>query len=580
MSRLKELLGLSTEGYTDLKKGIFACTLTNFSNMLGIIITMQIIIQLFKPFTGENINWMVMWILFMLGIVAGIIMYICSRNDYRKTYVACYSAAQESRMKIVETVRKLPMSVFDSKDLTELTTNMMNDCEAVEHAMSHVVPPLIANAISATVVCIVLAFFDWRMALSVFCTMPIAFLIMLASRKAQEQLNKRLIESKLKASQETQDYLDGMKIIKACHLDGEKFDSLKKAINDLKNQSMKVETGTGVLLFSAQFILQSGIGIAIFVGTHLLTKGTIALLPLLLSLVISTRIYGPIISILTILPMMFNMLSATKRLSELMQIPIMEGSNNTIIPSYDISLDNIAFKYKDKNVIDGISAKIKQGSITALVGPSGSGKTTLTKLIARFWDVNEGKITIGEVDIKTLDPEYLMSKMSFVFQDVILFSDTVMNNIRVGNLSASDKEVYAAAKAAQCDEFIERLPHGYQTMLNENGKNLSGGERQRISIARALLKNAPVVLLDEATASLDSESEVYVQKAISKLIQGKTVILIAHRLRTIVGADQILVIQDGKLVEQGRHEDLLLNEGLYKRMYNLQNESLNWSAVN
>lgn len=578
MRSLKRLFGLSERGYIDLKKGIAACTLTNFATMLGVAITMQVFIQLFKPFTGGETSWKMLWLLFGLGIVAAAIIFLCSKKDYRCTYVASYTTAQDSRIQIAEVVRKLPMSVFDSKDLTELTANMMNDCEAIEHAMSHVVPPLIANGISATIICIVLAFLDWRMALALFCTLPVSFFIMLGSRKVQEKINRKQQTAKLRASRETQDYLDGIKIIKSCHLDGEKFAAIKDALVALTRQSIRMESGTGVLTSGAQFVLQAGIGIAIFVGARLLAGGSIEIVPLLVSLVVATRIYGPIVSILTILPMMFQMLAAAKRLRELSAISTMTGSDETPIPTSDIGFSDVTFRYKDTDVIKHLTADIPQGSVTALVGPSGSGKTTLAKLAARFWDVDSGTVTFGGVDVKQLDPEYLMGKMSFVFQDVILFSDTVMSNIRIGNLKASNEEVYAAAKAAYCDEFIERLPQGYDTILGENGQTLSGGQRQRISIARALLKDAPVVLLDEATASLDPESEVFVQRAISRLIENKTVLVIAHRLRTIAKADQIMVLSNGELVEQGTHETLIEKQGMYSKLFSIQKTSSQWSV--
>ncbi|MDL2214089.1 ABC transporter ATP-binding protein/permease [Clostridia bacterium OttesenSCG-928-O13] len=578
MAKLQEVFGLSARGYSDLKKGIAACTLTNFASMLGVVITVQVFVQLFVPFTGGAVSWSRLWLLFGLGLAAAVVQFLCGKNDYRHTYVACYTAAQDSRLQIAEIVRKLPMRVFDTRDLTELTANMMNDCEAIEHAMSHVVPPLVAGVISSTAVCAMLAFFDWRMALALFCTLPLSFLIMLGSRKVQEKLNQKQVQARLRASRETQDYLDGMKIIKACHLDGEKFAALKDAFENLRHQSVRMEMGTGILTSGAQFVLQAGIGVAIFVGARLLAGGGIGLMPLLVSLVVSTRVYGPILSILTILPMMFHMLAAARHLRDLAALPAMSGNTELALPSCDVALDGVGFRYLDSDVLRNFTARVPQGAVTALVGPSGSGKTTVAKLIARFWDVDAGAVTLGGVDVKTLDPEALMGKMAFVFQDVTLFSDTVMNNIRIGNLDAGDEEVYAAAKAAHCDEFIRRLPQGYQTLLGENGNTLSGGERQRISIARAMLKNAPVVLLDEATASLDPESEVYVQRAISRLIAGKTVLVIAHRLRTVAGVDQILVLSGGAVAEAGTHESLMAKEGLYHKLYTIQQASAGWSV--
>ena len=571
MMNLKEMFQLSERGAKDLKKGIFACTLTNLSLMLSVAVTVQIFLEILKPLTGGEVSWSKMWILFGAGVVAVVVHFFCCKNDYRKTYVSCYTAAEDSRIRIAELVRKFPMSVFNNKDLTELTTNMMGDCASIEHSMSHIVPPLIANAISCTLICICVMIFDWRMGLSIFCTLPLSFLIILGSRKLQERGSKKQVEAKLKASEEEQEYLEGIRIIKSCHLDGEKFSKLNNALKDLKKQSIHMELGTSVFISIAQFVLQAGIGITVFVGVHLLTGGNITVLPLLLSLVIVCRMYGPILTILTLLPMLFHTLVSTQRMRELANIPVMEGRTDVPIKNNNIAFEHVSFAYNEELVLKDVNATIPEGKITALVGPSGSGKSTMSRLIARFWDVNSGTVTIGGVDVKTLDPEYLMGYMSFVFQEVTLFNDTVWNNIKIGNMDATDEQVLAAAKAACCDAFVQRLPDGYNTILGENGSTLSGGERQRISIA-------PIILLDEATASLDPENEVLIQNAISHLIKGKTVLVIAHRLRTIVDADQILVLNNGNIEEAGTHEQLIAQNGLYHRLYQIQSKSQEWAV--
>lgn len=576
MMNLKEMFQLSDRGAKDLKKGIFACTLTNLSLMLSVVVTIQIFLEVLKPLTGGEVSWSKMWILFGVGVLSAIIHFLCCKNDYRKTYVSCYTAAEDSRIRIAELVRKFPMSVFNNKDLTELTTNMMGDCASIEHSMSHIVPPLMANAISCTLICVCVMIFDWRMGLSIFCTLPLSFLIILGSRKLQERGSKKQVEAKLKASEEEQEYLEGIRIIKSCHLDGEKFSKLNNALKNLKKQSIHMELGTSVFISIAQFVLQAGIGITVYVGVHLLTGGSITILPLLLSLVIVCRMYGPILTILTLLPMLFHTLISTQRMRELAGIPVMEGRTDVPIKNNNIVFDHVSFSYNKEPVLKDVSATIPEGKITALVGPSGSGKSTMSRLIARFWDVNSGTVAIGGVDVKNFNPEYLMGYMSFVFQDVTLFNDTVWNNIKIGNLEATDEQVFAAAKAACCDEFVKRLPDGYSTLLGENGSTLSGGERQRISIARALLKDAPIILLDEATASLDPENEVLIQNAISRLIKGKTVLVIAHRLRTIADADQILVLNNGKIEEAGTHEQLMSKNGLYQHLYQIQSKSQKW----
>ena len=358
----------------------------------------------------------------------------------------------------------------------------------------------------------------------------------------------RQVGIKLEASSQIQEYLEGIKIIKSCGLSGERFSTLNRALLAMKKVAIQAELVSGVLVQSAALILQASLGIAIFVGTVLITGGQIELLPLLVLLMFSTQLYGPILAILSQLTSLFHLGTVTKRMRMLLTTPAMEG-NEQDVHTYDIELKNVTFAY---------------------------GKSTISKLIARFWDVQKGSITIGGENIKNIEPEHLMKGISFVFQDVTLFNDTVYNNIRVGNMAATEEQVMAAAKAAYCDEFVMRLSDGYQTVLGENGSTLSGGERQRISIARALLKDAPIILLDEATASLDPENEVLIQRAIARLVEGKTVIMIAHRLRTVVDADQIFVLENGKLVERGTHDELIAHKGLYEKLYHIQQESLDW----
>jgi ATP-binding cassette subfamily B protein len=552
--------------------------------MLPFIVTIQIFAELLKPLMGREISWTYMWIYLAGGIVSAILVFIASKNDYKKTYVTSYMEAEHTRISISEHIRKLPMSFFNSKDLSELTTNIMADCSTTEHVLSHVVPQLSANAISITIICALLAIFDWRLALSIFCTAPLALLIILGSKKYQNRLNEKYVEVKLKAADQVQEYLDGIKVIKACGLEGSRFSALDRALRLMKKMAVKMELGTGIFVTGAQMILQAGVGLTVFVGTHLLTGGRIELIPLLMFFVIVVRIYGPIVVEFTLLPELFYHRTATKRMRTLTTTPVMDGDTEKQLTSWNIDFENVSFSYNADNpqgnmAIKNLTVSIPQDAITALVGPSGCGKSTISRLIARFWDVNEGCVRIGGVDVKTLDPEHLMSYMSFVFQDVILFDDTVYNNIRIGDMEATEEQVMEAAKAACCHEFVENLPDGYQTMLGENAGALSGGERQRISIARALLKKAPIVLLDEATAFLDPENEVQIQQAISKLIEGKTVIVIAHRLRTVAGADKIIVLDEGELVEEGDHEALIRNKGLYEKLYRIQQETKGWSVA-
>lgn len=502
---------------------------------------------------------------------------LMQQTRLQKTYVATYMESEKTRISIAEHVRKLPMSLFNEKDLAELTTNIMGDVAVSEHTMSHVVPQLFANAISITVICAMMAIFDWRMALAVFITVPLAFFIILISRRIYGKLHEKHAGAKLAASSQVQEYVEGIKVIRACNLEGEKFGALEEALQTMKRLAIYMEFGTGIFVTGAQVVLQAGIGLTVLLGTTLLSAGSLGLIPMLMFMLLVVRIYGPIITELTLLPELFYHQIAIKRMRALMEAGIMEGDQEKELKQFDIVFEDVSFQYnEDVETIRDMSVTIPANSLTALVGPSGSGKSTVSRLIARFWDVNRDRILIDGVDIKTMDPEHLMSYMSFVFQDVILFNDTIYNNIRVGNMNATKEEVLAAAKAAYCDEFVSKLPEQYETVLGENGATLSGGERQRISIARALLKDAPIVLLDEATASLDPESETHIQKAIGELIEGKTVVVIAHRLRTVAGADKIIVLDKGRKVEEGTHASLYEADGLYKKLYQIQQESAGW----
>jgi ATP-binding cassette subfamily B protein len=415
------------------------------------------------------------------------------------------------------------------------------------------------------------------MALALFVATPISFAIILLSRKLQERLGEKHVASKLAASEAVQEYLEGIKVVKAFGLTGEKSEALEASLKEMKSKAMKFEWITGTFITLASTILNAAIGLVVLVGAQLLSAGEIEPIKVLCFAMIAMRINAPFMTVLTLLPEFFYMLISTKRMRELRQIAPMEGDEKIELENLDIEFDGVSFAYNEDDVIKDLSVKIPQGRVTAFVGPSGSGKTTLFRLIARFWDVSSGKILIGGKDVRGIDPERLMSYMSFVFQDVVLFNDTVMNNIRIGRRGASDKEIFASAKMARCDGFISEMPEGYQTLIGENGQTLSGGERQRISIARALLKDAPVVLLDEATASLDPENETEIQAAISALASGRTVIVIAHRLRTVMGADKIIVLEGGRIVEEGRSAELLRAGGVFARLYKIQQESLGWS---
>ena len=574
-----KLLGLDDAGCKALNRATFACVVSNITLLMSFGVTLQIITVLLRPLmSGGALDTPLLWKLFAAAVVVMLLYALAYRDEYRKTYLASYRESEKIRLELAEHIRRLPLSFFNHKDLSELTTNMMADCTTIEHTMSHVIPILAANLITITLASIALAFYDWRMAAALFAVLPLAAGVVLVPKGIQAKWGKRVARRKLDVAERTQEYLEGIKVVKAFGLSGEKFAAYTEAVKGLMKDAFRFELITGVFVVSASMILQVGIGLVTFVGVTLLSAGTIDPVKMLFFVLISSKIYGPVIIILTMLAELFFWLISIRRMQALREEPVMEGDENAELENYHIELRNVTFAYNEREVIKDMTLTIPQNGVTALVGPSGSGKTTLSRLIARFWDPREGEILIGGKNIRGIDPETLMRYMSFVFQDVVLFNDTVMNNIRIGKKDASDDAVRAAAKMARCDEFVISMPQGYNTLIGENGCTLSGGERQRISIARALLKNAPIVLLDEATASLDPENEGEIQAAISELVAGRTVIVIAHRLRTVFGADKIAVLENGRLVEEGTGEALLAKGGLFARLYQIQQESLGWSV--
>ncbi|MDR1094263.1 MAG: ABC transporter ATP-binding protein/permease [Clostridiales bacterium] len=570
--------GLSEQGGRDLNKAIWACVLTSLVLYVPFLVFIRIVEIVIKPMIdGGEPEWGKAWIWFGVGLAACVVYFFVYGFEYMRTYGASYSESEKARCGVAEKVRKLPMSFFMRRDLSEVTTHMMSDCTNIEQVLSHVLPQLIGALIVMPVVLIALAVFNWAMALAVFCTLPVSIAIVVLSRRYQAKHANRLRAAQLAVSADTQEYIDGIKVIKAFGTRGAKFKKLDDSLKNMSRAQMRMELGVGVLITGATMLLQAGFGITVFVGTALLTGGGGALdfAVFLTFLLISSRIYGPVAGSLALTAELFYFAAATKRMRTLNEEPVM-GGETPEIGGYGIEFEGVTFAYNEAEVIKGVTCALPQNAVTALVGPSGSGKSTMAYLIARFYDPQKGAVKIGGVDIRSVDPEHLMSYISFVFQDVVLFNDTVMNNIRIGKNGATDEEVVAAAKAARCDEFIRKLPDGYGAVIGENGCTLSGGERQRISIARALLKAAPIVLLDEATASLDPENETLVQSAIAKLIDGRTVAVIAHRLKTVAGADQILVLDGGGIAERGTHAELMGAGGLYAKMFAAQAESAGW----
>ncbi|PYG89743.1 ATP-binding cassette subfamily B protein [Ruminiclostridium sufflavum DSM 19573] len=578
MGKFKNILMLDEKGEKGLRRAIIACTITSLSLMIPFFLTIQAFIEILKPLEGGEISWSKMWLIFSMGFGAFVVIFLFSKREYKSTYVNAYGQSEATRLQIADYMRKLPMSFFNAKDLSELSSNIMSDCSNIEQMLSSAIPQLAANIISSALVCLLLMFFDWRMALAVFISLPVAALIFWLSRKLQSKMFAGHVQAKLSAIKQSQEYLDGIKVIRSCGLGGSKFKKLDDAFLDLKRISLQVELVSGVAMSVSSIVLRAGVGIVAFVGVNLLSGGVIGFIPLLMFLLIATRVYAPILTVLTLLPDMLYLQISTQRLRTLMGSAPMEGSREKPVENYEIELRKVSFAYNDRNVLTNVSMIAREGQVTALVGPSGSGKSTIARLAARFWDAQCGEILVGGINIKEVDPEHLMKHISFVFQEVTLFNDTIAENIRLGKPAASDEEVKKAARLACCDEFIEKLPDAYQTVLGENGTTISGGERQRISIARALLKDAPIILLDEATSSLDPENEVLVQKALGRLIKGRTVLVIAHRLRTVSDADKIVVLSGGEIIEQGTHHHLLDSCSLYKRLWDLQQESGAWSV--
>ncbi len=498
--------------------------------------------------------------------------------QYNFCYISAYEESANLRLSLAETLRKLPLSFFGKKDLSDLTSTMMGDVAMMENAFSHFIPGFIGSIISTIVMGFGMFIFDWRLALSLTWVIPVSFLMCVASKKIQDHFLLKTKAITLTYLDKIQECLENVKDIKANNRENAHLNIMDKHFDNHEKASIKAEFITGAFVNLSQMILKVGIATTMIVGVTLLATGEVTLLTFLVFLMIASRIYDPLAGALINLAGIFISLKSVERMKEFENTKIQTGKVNMSPNGYDINFENVKFSYDtSETVLNGMSFTAKQGEVTALVGPSGGGKSTAMKLAARFWDVSSGKITIGSEDVNSIEPETLLKEISIVFQDVTLFNNTVLENIRIGKKGATDDEVIEAAKNAQCHDFIMSMPDAYNTMIGENGSKLSGGERQRLSIARALLKDAPIVLLDEATSSLDIQNESAVQKAISRLTKNKTVIVIAHRMRTIAGANKIVLLKDGKVSAEGTHSELLKESHDYENMIRLQTESMNWS---
>lgn len=577
INRLQKKYALSDQGAKDLFKAIVYSVLANISLMLPVALLAIVLNAMLPVALGmEDKTAGLAWYT-AAGIIILVIIFIFHYLQYTKAYIGTYEESERRRITLAEKLRTLPLGFFHERDLADLTSTIMGDCASFEHAFSHTVPQFFGALISTAIVCIVLLIMNWKMGLALLWVAPVAFAIVLLSRKWQEKLGKKYMTERMNLSEGIQECLETVQDIKACNQENTYLKKLDAKMDIAEKAQISSEMVSASLVTTGQMILRLGLVTVIVVGSSLILHGKISLFTYILYLIAASRLYDPLSGAMANMAELFGANLQVNRLKEIQEYPLESGQKDYHTKGYDVTFDHVKFSYEEgKPVLKDVSFTAKQGQVTALVGPSGGGKSTVAKLAAKFYDLDGGKITLGGVDIAKLDSVALMKDFSIVFQDVVLFNNTIMENIRVGRKGASDTDVIAAAKAAKCHEFIENLPQGYQTVIGENGSTLSGGECQRLSIARALLKDAPVILLDEATASLDVDSETQIQEAISELVSGKTVLVIAHRMRTIEAADQIVVLDKGVVAEKGNHDTLMKKNGLYRKLVDLQMEAANW----
>lgn len=575
--KLQHVFALSEQGARDLVKAVLWCFVCNLSLMLPIGVIMATVMHLLDVLDGKTAVMDGFWYYTLGGAALLVLLFVLHWYQYASLYLATYKESANRRVSLAETLRRLPLSFFGKRDLSDLTSTMISDCSSLDQLFSHYVPQLFASIFSTLVIGVMMLCCDWRMALAVLWVVPVAVLLTAGSKKLQDSFGTKSILSKRAVTECIQEGLETIRDIKSCNREEHYLSELEDRLGKMERGCINSELATGVFVCSAQAFLRIGLATTVLTGGALLLSGELSVLFFIGFLFAAARLYDPLGLVLQNIAAAFNAKLQIERMRSILEQPVQQGSGDFSPENYDIAFENVSFAYReDEGVLENVSFTAKQGQVTALIGPSGGGKSTACKLAARFWDVNSGRVTLGGVDISTVEPEALLRHYAMVFQDVVLFRDTVMENIRLGRRNASDEEVLAAARAARCDEFIRKLPKGYQTVIGENGSTLSGGERQRISIARALLKDAPVILLDEATASLDVENESAVQAALSRLLRGKTVLVIAHRMRTVAGADNIVVLENGRVTQQGSPAELMERGGTYRRMVELQRESAEW----
>ena len=576
MCNMKEKLmhkyALSSQGAKDMIKAFISVTISDLILMIPVSLLYFLVNDYMEGNLAGRGGLYIAGVIITLALIA-----VSTYIQYNATFLSTYVESGVRRITLAEKLRKIPLSFFGKKDLSDLTSTIMADCAQMETASSHFIPELVGACISTAFVAIGLFFFDWRMAIAALWVLPISFIIVGCSGRVQRKLNEKQVALKMSCADGIQECLESVRDIQAYNNQEEYMKGLDEKIKAVEKHAVATELGTAVFVGSAQMILKLGIATVALVGAALLASGKLDVITFFMFLMVVSRIYDPMQVSLQNLAAIIASDVQSARLDEILSHDVQEGSEKLDNKGYDIEFSNVGFSYDTGDVVlKDVSFTAKQGEVTALIGPSGGGKTTISRLAARFWDADKGKITVGGMDISKIDPETLMSLYSIVFQDVTLFNNTVIENIRIGKMDATDEEVIAAAKLAHCDEFAEKLSDGWNTMIGENGCELSGGERQRISIARAFLKDAPIILMDEATASLDVDNESLIQEALSKLIKDKTVLIIAHRMRTVDGADKIVVLKDGVVAENGTPDELKACDGIYRHMVELQVEAANW----
>lgn len=570
---LQRRFALSRQGAVDLIKGCIACVIQDISFMLPVGLLYTFVMDMMN--TGVNGSRIA---LYAVGVLVCLcFIFVVTYFQYNATYLATYVESGVRRISLAEQLRKIPLSFFGKKDLADLTNSIMGDCATLETAFSHYVPALAGSLISTTLIAVCLFAYDWRMALAAVWVLPVAFTITFFSGRIQEYFNRKSVAANVALESGVQECIESLQDLKANNAEEAYLKGLNKKIDYVEKRHIITELGTALFVVSSTLILKFGIATVALAGSVLLVQGEIEIPLFFLFLLVASRLYAPLEGALQNLAAVISTKTNIDRMNEILDHPIQTGNEQLTNKGYDIVFDHVGFAYHTgETVLKDVSFTAKQGEVTALVGPSGGGKTTVSRLAARFWDVGKGKITVGGMDISQIEPETLLSLYSIVFQDVTLFNNTILENIRIGRKDATDEEVIQAARLANCEEFALKLPDGYNSMIGENGCELSGGERQRISIARAFLKNAPIILLDEATASLDVENETLIQTALSRLIKNKTVLVIAHRMRTVSGADKVVVLSDGIVAEQGAPEELMQTGKIYPHMMQLQMMSGSW----